>query len=59
MGGSRATRLEVYKTRWAAKPVWQPPVSPKTIKNKRNDCFFQNLNYKFYEQKLINRSVFN
>jgi hypothetical protein len=34
-GWKQGDAAEVYKTRWAAKPVWQPPVSPKTIKNKR------------------------
>jgi hypothetical protein len=42
-GWKQGDAAEVYKTRWAAKPVWQPPVSPKTIKNKRNDCFFSKL----------------
>jgi hypothetical protein len=31
----------------------------KPSKIKETTVFFQNLNYKFYEQKLINRSVFN
>jgi hypothetical protein len=58
-GWKQGDAAEVYKTRWAAKPVWQPLFHQKPSKIKETTVFFQNLNYKFYEQKLINRSVFN